>query len=84
MLDPVEHKPLQPDWKPGKPKRPGVFQVLLERALFGSRVHSAQQKGWQKNGRDVLIVSGALADNVPRVVAHREPPSVWDDLEDSK
>lgn len=77
MLDPVARKTLQVDWRPGRPKDVGVWQVLLKDPLFGSRLHTATFKGWSARGRDILMIGGCMDWNVPPIIAHRAIPSPY-------
>ncbi|AUR89183.1 hypothetical protein NVP1121O_155 [Vibrio phage 1.121.O._10N.286.46.C4] len=49
----------------------GQYQVLLEGVLFGSRIHTIQR--WDKN---MGIVAGRFAYNVPKILAYRELPAI--------
>lgn len=82
MFDPIEKKQLQKDWRPGPPKDIGIWQVLLEDTIFGSRVHTASMKGWSTKGKDLIIVAGCAHWNVPKILASRRIPSIY--IEDAQ
>ena len=77
ILDPVENKPLQEDWRKGQPKDVGIWQVLLEDTLFGARVHTATFRGWTAHGRDILVIGGCMSWNIPRILAYRKIPDIY-------